>query len=71
MTNSSDHAALVEGLLPGESSSDCGTRREEEIVGLFGGLRNPLLRYVLAFGIAAHDGEEVVQEAFLALFPSA
>ena len=35
---------------------------------LFRELRNPMLRYVLTFGIAAHDGEEIVQEVFLALF---
>jgi|SRR5436190_2564842 len=40
----------------------------EEVVDLFNQFRNPLLRYVLALGLSVHDGEEVVQEVFLALF---
>jgi RNA polymerase sigma-70 factor (ECF subfamily) len=41
---------------------------EYEIVGLFTQFRNPLLRYVGALGLSMPDGEEVVQEVFLALF---
>jgi RNA polymerase sigma-70 factor (ECF subfamily) len=41
---------------------------EYEIVDLFMQYRNPLLRYVLALGLPLADGEEVVQEVFLALF---
>jgi len=37
-------------------------------VALFSNLRKPLLRYLSTFGLAAHDAEEIVQEAFLALF---
>lgn len=40
----------------------------EEVVNLFNQFRNPLLRYVSALGLSPHDGEEVVQEVFLALF---
>jgi RNA polymerase sigma-70 factor (ECF subfamily) len=43
-------------------------RLEEEVVGLFDQLRNRMLRYLLSLGLTAHDGEEVVQEVFLALF---
>ena len=68
MTNSSPNAALVERLLAPALSLDHGAEREAEIVGLFRRMRNPLLRYILTFGITAHDGEEIVQEAFLALF---
>jgi RNA polymerase sigma-70 factor (ECF subfamily) len=39
----------------------------EEVVGLFCILRKPLLRYLLTFGINVADGEEIVQESFLAL----
>jgi RNA polymerase sigma-70 factor (ECF subfamily) len=35
---------------------------------LYDQFRNPLLRYVLSFGMSTHDGEEVAQEVFLALF---
>jgi len=41
---------------------------ETEVVRLFDEYRNPLLRYLLSFGLAVQDGEEVVQEVFLALF---
>jgi RNA polymerase sigma-70 factor, ECF subfamily len=42
---------------------------ETEVLALFDGLRDRLLSYVLRFGpLTVQDGEEVVQEAFLALF---
>ena len=41
---------------------------EDEVIGLFDQLRDPLLRYLSSFGIAAPDSEEVIQEAFLLLF---
>jgi RNA polymerase sigma-70 factor (ECF subfamily) len=41
---------------------------EGEVIGLFNQFRSTLLRYVLSFGLSLHDGEEVVQEVFLALF---
>jgi RNA polymerase sigma-70 factor (ECF subfamily) len=40
----------------------------EEVVGLYGSLRKPLLRYALTLGIVVGDVEEIVQETFLALF---
>jgi RNA polymerase sigma-70 factor (ECF subfamily) len=43
-------------------------RLEDEVVGLFDQFRDRLLRYLMALGLPAHDGEEVVQEVFLALF---
>ena len=44
------------------------TALETEVVRHFDLLREPLLRYLLTFGMAVADGEEVVQETFLALF---
>jgi len=41
---------------------------ECEVMNLFEDFRNPLLRYVLSFGIPVHDAEEVIQEVFLSLF---
>ncbi len=35
---------------------------------LFDELRGRLLRYAMSFGISLHDGEDVLQEVFLALF---
>jgi RNA polymerase sigma-70 factor (ECF subfamily) len=68
MLNTFSNAAIIERLLPSALSSERGCEREAEIVDLFGKMRSPLLRYMLTFGITAHDGEEIVQEAFLALF---
>jgi RNA polymerase sigma-70 factor, ECF subfamily len=41
---------------------------EEEVTDLFEQLRDPLFRYLLSFGLSVEDGEEVIQEVFLALF---
>ena len=38
-----------------------------EVIRLFDELRAPSLRYVLSLGLSIHDGEEVIQEVFLAL----
>ena len=41
---------------------------EEEVTALFDQLRDPLFRYLLSFGLDAHDCEEIVQDVFLSLF---
>jgi RNA polymerase sigma-70 factor (ECF subfamily) len=41
---------------------------EDEVLSLFDGFRDPLLRYVCAFGISVGDGEDLIQDVFLALF---
>jgi RNA polymerase sigma-70 factor (ECF subfamily) len=41
---------------------------EEEVVRLFDQLQDRLLRYLLSLGVPAPEGEEIVQETFLALF---
>jgi RNA polymerase sigma-70 factor, ECF subfamily len=41
---------------------------ECEVMRLFEQFRNPLLRYVLSFGVPVHDAEEITQEVFLSLF---
>jgi RNA polymerase sigma-70 factor (ECF subfamily) len=40
---------------------------EAEVLALFDQLRDPLLRYLSTFGLPVPDGEEIIQEAFLAL----
>src|SRR5580704_7717792 len=45
-----------------------GSTLEDEIVGLFDVLREPLLRYLASLGLPLADGEEIVQEVFLSLF---
>jgi len=44
------------------------TPLEEEVVALFDQLQERLLRYLLSSGVPVQDGEEIVQEVFLALF---
>lgn len=41
---------------------------ESEILILFDALRVPLLRYAVSFGLSVTDGEDILQETFLALF---
>jgi RNA polymerase sigma-70 factor (ECF subfamily) len=41
---------------------------EQEVIQLFDQLRDRLLRYALSFGLSTEDGEEIIQEVFLALF---
>lgn len=41
---------------------------EQLVVALFDQSRNALLRYLFSLGLRSQDGEEVIQEVFLALF---
>jgi RNA polymerase sigma-70 factor, ECF subfamily len=41
---------------------------ERAVIMFFDQLRDPVVRYVLSFGLSVHDAEEVTQEVFLALF---
>lgn len=43
-------------------------RLEQLVVAHFGQFREPLLRYLVSFGLAIPDSEEVLQEVFLSLF---
>lgn len=66
-------ARTLTGLLVSEDVSlqgDTHQRRgvEGEVTRLFHEYRSPLLRYTLALGLPVAEGEDVVQEAFLALF---
>jgi RNA polymerase sigma-70 factor (ECF subfamily) len=56
--------------LPGAAEKSAGklSPLEEEVVALFDQLRERLLRYLLSLGLRVSDGEEIVQEVFLALF---
>jgi RNA polymerase sigma-70 factor, ECF subfamily len=44
------------------------SRLEAEVVGLFDQLQDRLSRYLLSLGLPPPDGEEIIQEVFLALF---
>lgn len=50
------------------ASSKKTTEIERVVVSLFEQFRAPLLRYTLSLGLSVHDGEEITQEVFLALF---
>jgi len=68
MPNWPANPAFVDRFLSSAVSAERDCACEEEIVTLFSKLRNPLLRYVLSFGIAPQEAEEIAQEVFLALF---
>jgi RNA polymerase sigma-70 factor (ECF subfamily) len=68
MPNNLYNNALSTRLLLSASTSERALPHVEETVGLFSSLRRPLLRYVLTFGVGIGEGEEIVQESFLALF---
>ena len=61
-------------ILPGIAAAEKAdispqpTPLEEEVVALFDQMQDRLLRYLLSIGLPVHDGEEIVQEVFLALF---
>src|SRR6202451_163443 len=55
-------ASTGTGASPKPSENEC------EVIHLFEEFRNPLLRYVVSRGLSLHDGEEIIQEVFLALF---
>lgn len=52
----------------GRADSAKPSHLEDEVVSLFDQLRDRLLRYLLSLGLPAPDGEEILQETFLALF---
>jgi RNA polymerase sigma-70 factor, ECF subfamily len=57
--------------LPAKASAKASgktTEIERVVIGHFEQFRAPLLRYILSLGISVHDGEEITQEVFLALF---
>ena len=62
----------VEALYLPTTGASASSRRTTEIehvvVNLFEQFRAPLLRYTLSLGLSVHDGEEITQEVFLALF---
>jgi len=61
--------SLALTALPGAvAERESATRLEQEVIALFDQFRDPLLRYLVTFGLTIADGEELVQEVFLALF---
>jgi RNA polymerase sigma-70 factor (ECF subfamily) len=60
----------AELFLPQTAGANAAATRpfEQEMLTLFDSLRVQLLRYAISFGLTAHDGEDIIQEVFLALF---
>ncbi|HEX3878185.1 MAG TPA: sigma-70 family RNA polymerase sigma factor [Bryobacteraceae bacterium] len=52
---------------PAGAIESAPARPEDVVIGLFDRFRDPLLRYLLTFGLGIADGEEVMQETFLLL----
>lgn len=52
----------------GAERHEVSERLQSDVTALFDQFRNPLLRYLLTFGLSLADGEEVLQEVFLSLF---
>jgi RNA polymerase sigma-70 factor (ECF subfamily) len=51
-----------------DAGDDRRDRLGENVVALFDQFRGPLLRYLSSLGLAFPDGEEIIQEVFLALY---
>lgn len=62
--------SIVLPLLRTGAASGAGNREKlrDEVTALFDRFRAPLLRYLWSFGLPLQDGEEILQEVFLALF---
>jgi RNA polymerase sigma-70 factor (ECF subfamily) len=68
MRNGFAAAAAIVTLFSGQATEPMPSQIGEEVVELFEQFRNPLLRYLMTLGLNVQDGEEVIQEVFLALF---
>ena len=68
MSSTDSTNELIFATATGAADSARPSKIEREVMELFDQFRNPLLRYLLSFGISVHDAEEVIQEVFLSLF---
>jgi RNA polymerase sigma-70 factor (ECF subfamily) len=66
--SSQDSAVLSFPATALSPPSAASTTLEEEVMEFFVQFRKPVLRYVCGLGATVHDGEEIAQEVFLALF---
>lgn len=68
MSSQSSESSLSAAISGARSKDQQPSPLAENVTDLFDQLRNPLLRYLLGFGLPTPDCEEVIQETFLALF---
>jgi RNA polymerase sigma-70 factor (ECF subfamily) len=67
----SDAISVPRSTASAELAAETFNRQDslaEEVIVLFDQYRDPLLRYLSSFGLSPADGEDVIQEVFLALF---
>jgi RNA polymerase sigma-70 factor (ECF subfamily) len=64
---SSPDSSILPVLRTASETGHSRERLQTEVVALFDQFREPLLRYLASLGLAFADGEEVLQEVFLAL----
>lgn len=68
-TSSQNLTAGLSRAMEAAAERELGPREIERLVmEMFDATRNPLLRYVSSLGMPVCEGEEIIQEAFLALF---
>jgi len=60
--------AELSGIAGGPGATAADPLLEDELLAMYDDLRRPLLRYAVSFGLPVQDGEDVIQETFLALF---
>jgi RNA polymerase sigma-70 factor, ECF subfamily len=68
MLTAPDVLPLFAGSDSSSAISASPSALDGEVMALFDQYRSRLLRYIVGFGLPAHDAEEVVQEVFLSLF---
>ena len=68
MSSISTNTAISVALRSSVEWMNQDTSLENEVLGLFDLMQTRLLRYAVSFGITMQDGEDIVQETFLALF---
>jgi RNA polymerase sigma-70 factor (ECF subfamily) len=68
MSEMTSNPAALLGEVTGRFAAGRDAALQAEVMALFDELRGRLLRYATSFGISVHDGEDVLQEVFLALF---
>ncbi len=61
-------ADALRTAVSGSAAAERHAALQAEVLALFDELRDRLLRYSMSFGLSLHDGEDVLQEVFMALF---
>ena len=68
MSTFGSSTSLLGSAAAGHSPMAQAAELQAEVLALYDALQGRLLRYAMSFGLSKHDGEDVLQEVFLALF---